>query len=81
MESSGITRYGLSQGAIGDLRACFPPQKDRSVIADRLDRGTARLDALIVKSKRSIDLLKERRAAFITAAVTGKIDVRNYTGD
>jgi len=77
VESSGITRYGLSQGAIGDLRACFPPQKDRSVIADCLDRETARIDALIVKSQRSINLLKERRAAFITAAVTGQIDLRH----
>ena len=41
-----------------------------------LNRDTARIDLLTEKTQRSIDLLKERRAAFITAAVTGQIDLR-----
>ena len=35
-----------------------------------------KLELVSVKTQRSIDLLKERRAAFITAAVTGQIDLR-----
>lgn len=45
-------------------------------IADYLDEQTAKIDALIAKAERFIELSKERRAALITAAVTGQIDVR-----
>ena len=38
---------------------------------------TARIDGLITLTERSIDLLREKRSALITAAVTGKIDVRD----
>ncbi|RAP70184.1 hypothetical protein WKI72_19600 [Candidatus Erwinia dacicola] len=41
-----------------------------------MDNETARIDALMDKAKQSITLLKERRAAFITGAVTGQIDLR-----
>lgn len=76
VEAPGITRYGLSQDAIGDLCCCLPPKMERCQIADHLDRETTRIDALIAKTQRSIDLLKERRSTFITAAVTGQIDLR-----
>lgn len=46
-------------------------------IADYLDRATARIDTLIAKTERSIELLREHRTALITAAVTGKIDLRD----
>ena len=52
-----------------------PPQEQR-VIAAHLDRGVSRIDALAAKTERSIALLKERRSALITAAVTGQIDLR-----
>ena len=41
------------------------------------DRETARIDAIIGKTQAHIGLLRERRAALISAAVTGKMDVRN----
>ena len=41
-----------------------------------LDRETANIDALITKVREAIDHLKEYRTALISAAVTGKIDVR-----
>ena len=78
VESPGITRYGLSQDAIGNIQICLPHENEREAIATFLDRKTARIDALVGKTRRSIDLLKERRSALITAAVTGKIDVRNH---
>ncbi|HEC0990545.1 restriction endonuclease subunit S [Klebsiella pneumoniae] len=52
------------------------PISEQKDIALFLDNETARIDALISKSEQSIILLKERRAAFITAAVTGQIDLR-----
>ena len=54
----------------------YPPLKEQAAISATLDRETARIDALIGKVEHSITLLKERRAAFITAAVTGQIDLR-----
>ncbi|EAB9617010.1 TPA: restriction endonuclease subunit S [Enterobacter kobei] len=53
-----------------------PQREEQATIAATLDRETARIDALIGKAEQSISLLKERRSAFITAAVTGQIDLR-----
>jgi len=44
--------------------------------AQFLDRETSKIDNLITKTRTSIDHLKEYRTALISAAVTGKIDVR-----
>ncbi len=62
---------------VGSIPIPLPPLTEQSTIAEFLDRETIRIDALVVKVQRSIDLLKEHRSALITAAVTGKIDVRD----
>lgn len=54
----------------------LPPASEQSDIADFLYSETTKLDALIEKSRRSIELMREHRTALISAAVTGKIDVR-----
>lgn len=59
------------------LRVALPPLDEQDKILAAIDRETARVDGLIAKTDRSIELLKEKRSALITAAVTGKIDVRN----
>ena len=59
-----------------DLKVCFLPLEEQDKILDMITRETSRIDRLTEKTQRSIDLLKERRAAFITAAVTGQIDLR-----
>jgi type I restriction enzyme S subunit len=53
-----------------------PDLREQAAIADHIEAETARIDGLITLTERSIDLLREKRAALITAAVTGKIDVR-----
>lgn len=53
------------------------PLDEQAEIARFLSNETARIDTLITKTEQSIALLKEKRAALITAAVTGKIDVRS----
>ena len=55
----------------------FPPLKEQKRIATYLDKETAKIDTLIEKCETAIELLKERRTALISAAVTGKIDVRS----
>jgi restriction endonuclease S subunit len=54
----------------------LPPPDEQRTIAVFLDRETARIDLLIAKIRDAIDRLKELRTALISAAVTGKIDLR-----
>ena len=70
------TQQNIGMGVIGDLPITVPPFEEQKVIASYLKRGLDRLSSLTQKTQRSIDLLKERRSAFITAAVTGQIDLR-----
>lgn len=53
-----------------------PPQYEQTAIADFLDRETARNTYMVSKVETAINRLQEYRTALITAAVTGKIDVR-----
>lgn len=55
------------------------PDEEQRAIADYLDVQTAKIDTLIAKARQAIELMKERRTALISAAVTGKIDVRGDT--
>lgn len=59
------------------LPVVLPPREEQRAIAEYLDEQTAKIDLLITKTQRFIEFAKERRAALITAAVTGKIDVRD----
>jgi len=52
------------------------PMDEQAAIAEFLDKETAKLDSLINVAQKTIDLLREYRTALISAAVTGKIDVR-----
>ncbi len=54
----------------------LPPLPEQAAIAVYLDAETAKLDALVQKVEEAIERLQEYRTALITAAVTGKIDVR-----
>ena len=71
----GIRRLNVEE--IRSLFVVHPQEKEQSAIAEFLDRETSKLDALIAEAISGIELLKERRSALISAAVTGKIDVRN----
>jgi type I restriction enzyme S subunit len=53
----------------------LPAQRLR-VFSDFIDRETAKIDASVAKVRDAIDRVKELRTALISAAVTGKIDVR-----
>lgn len=68
----------LTAEALRRYQFCFPPFGEQSAIAAFLDQETTKLDALTAEAQRATELLKERRAALISAAVTGKIDVRGF---
>jgi len=66
---------------INDLKNIFislPPKEEQKTIATFLDEKIAKINTLISKSTKAIELLKERRTALISAVVTGKIDVREF---
>ncbi|QOW24695.1 restriction endonuclease subunit S [Lysobacter sp. H23M47] len=73
-QTSGI--QNLDHHQYLDELAVFPSANEQTGIADHLDRATTRIDTLIAKTECSIELLREHRTALITAAVTGKLDLR-----
>ena len=76
-----IVQYGAAQKQFNishavDFAFPFPPLPEQVAIAAYLDKETAKLETMIQKVEEAIERLQEYRAAVITAAVTGKIDVR-----
>lgn len=67
------TRIGL--GEYKQLRVVVPTIQEQLAITAFLDAETAKIDSLVAETQKAIELLKERRSALISAAVTGKIDV------
>lgn len=72
--AQGITRFGLTVGAMGNVPIPVPPTTEQRAIADFLDRETAKIDVLIAAQERLIALLDEKRQATITRAVTKGLD-------
>jgi type I restriction enzyme S subunit len=77
VRATGVTRAGLRQTDMRTLPLWVLDDLARQdAIARHLDGTTARIDEMIDKAQASIALMRERRAALISAAVTGRIDVR-----
>ena len=74
--ANGITRFGLTGDSIRAGVFPLPSLPEQRAIAAFLDRETAQINALVAKVREVINRLKELRTALISAAVTGKIDVR-----
>ena len=72
----GTTRDKLVQEHMREIPVQTPSLEEQQAIAEFLDRDTAKIDGLVGKVRDSIDQLREYRTALISAAVTGKIDVR-----
>jgi len=73
---NGGTKDGLGLEDVRNLLVPLPPCGEQNAIVTRLDHEAAKIDALITKVHTHIDRLREYRAALISAAVTGQIDVR-----
>ncbi|QUY40692.1 restriction endonuclease subunit S [Acaryochloris marina] len=79
-ESEG---WGSTKAAITcrDLRAFslpLPPMSEQREICRFIKKKVSLLNELVSQSKENVCLLQERRSALISAAVTGKIDVRGW---
>ena len=76
IDEAGHGTKALRMDAWASMEIPLPPEPEQRLIAKALEDKTAKLDALTAEATRAIALLQERRAAMISAAVTGKIDVR-----
>jgi len=76
---TGSAQPKLTVDALMNLTIPTPPcENERFLISSFIEHETAKIDELISHAHQGIDLLKERRSALISAAVTGKIDVRGW---
>src|SRR5690554_6104271 len=66
----GATMQRISRGLLGNIRVVTPPLQEQEKIANFLDHETAKIDTLIDKQQQLIQLLKEKRQAVISHAVT-----------
>lgn len=76
--SSGGGQPNINQEKVASLKISAPQIEDQIQIANFLDNETIKIDTLIEKAKQQVLLMQERRTALISAAVTGKIDVRHW---
>lgn len=74
VSSNGVTRYGLDTYSIFNADIPLPNLPEQRAIADFLDRETARIDGVVAKKTKLIELLKEKRQALITHAATKGLD-------
>src|SRR5699024_2121678 len=70
----GITIMGISARILSETPITVPPDNQLQDITETLDLETTRIDDLIEKKTRFIELLKEKRQALITQAVTKGLD-------
>ncbi|MGI9371859.1 MAG: restriction endonuclease subunit S [Hyphomicrobiales bacterium] len=72
------TQQNIGMGTLGRIQVPLPDLTTQRAIADFLDLESARISKVTERTRLSIDRLKEYRAALITSAVTGQIDVSTY---
>ena len=68
--SEGVGYPAISPSRLASLRVWLPPLPEQRAIADFVDRETAKIDALVAKKERLVELLQEKRAALISQSVT-----------
>ncbi len=73
--SVGTIQSHFNVGAMKALPIPLPSLDEQKRMLEQMTRLTRKLDRLALKVRRQIELLKERRQALITAAVTGELDV------
>jgi type I restriction enzyme S subunit len=77
---NATSQMNLNADIVQKFKITVPTIKEQNEITKYLDIQTSNFDALILKADFAIDLMKERKLALVSAAVTGKIDVRDWQG-
>ena len=75
VNGSSVRTPRVSLSDICEIRVFVPPLEVQRADVARFEYENAQIDALIAKAERFIELAQERRAALITAAVTGQIEI------
>ncbi|QDV56471.1 restriction endonuclease subunit S [Rosistilla oblonga] len=75
---TGSSNPTLNRNVLHPVRVPWPPLYEQEEIVEHLDSVFAEFDTLEAEAGLAIELLQERRTALISAAVTGKIDVRAF---
>jgi len=68
----------LSLGTLNNLCFVVPPLEEQQIVVERISAKNNEYKRLIEQAETFVLLLKERRTALISAAVTGKIDLRGW---
>lgn len=76
--STQSTQANLNVERIGAVHGVFPSFEEQREIVNHLDELLDKYNIIEKEMNKAINLLQERRTALISAAVTGKIDVRNW---
>ena len=76
LEGWGPAQVNISVPILKALPVAIPTLIEQHAIVEYLDGATAKLDELVAEAESAMRLLGERRSTLISAAVTGKIDVR-----
>ncbi|MCA8072084.1 restriction endonuclease subunit S [Burkholderia vietnamiensis] len=79
LDEAGHGTKALRMDAWTSMQLPIPPLDEQADIAKFVEQEITKLDGLKAEAARAIDLLKERRSALISAAVTGKINVHEHT--
>lgn len=79
LSGGAMTRFTID--GISRFNILIPPLEEQDRIVELIDSKAGRMTLVIEKAEKVIGFMQERRTALISAAVTGKIDVRNWTPD
>ncbi len=74
----GATVESIEHEYLSNTEFPYPSYHEQQDIINFLDNQTSKFELLVQKAEQQIELMKERRTALISAAVTGKIDVRDW---
>ena len=74
--SRGSTRQRLNTAVVREATIPLPPRFEQDHAVEQFTRESVRTGQVVLKASKVVETLRERRAALISAAVTGKIDVR-----
>ncbi|MEW1857000.1 restriction endonuclease subunit S [Pseudarthrobacter oxydans] len=78
LHKTGSTMQHYGPSHLSQMRFAFPPTSEQWQIVDHVAGTCSRIDKILEKAHKSVGLLRERRSALISAAVSGRLDVPKY---
>lgn len=76
--ASGGGQPNINQDKLRSLRVPVPPVAEQAVLVRHVERALDDMDLVVARAQESVALMRERRAALISDAVTGRLDIDTY---